>query len=107
MSDLTAYDDETPALSPSVGKQLVDESPLHGYTFHRLLGGLKKKSTDAQVLGQLYHAGLYEAGEGVAVLDFDAFRSKDAKAARLPRKEFERILSAVMGSLVTGDLACG
>ncbi len=76
------YDDEKVALSPSTGETLIEESPLHAHTFHRLLGGKRRKGTGATDLGTLFHALLLEDGKGVEVIDADAFRSNDAKAAR-------------------------
>jgi len=82
MSDLTNYDEETPALSPYIAQMLDAESAEHAYTFHRLLGGKRRKTTDAQTNGLLFHAALLEGGKGIEVIDADAFRSTAAKAAR-------------------------
>ena len=76
------YDSNAIALSPSTGHTLTTESALQAWTFHRLLGGKRKKDTDAMSAGKLFHAGLLEDGKGIEVIDADAFRSKDAKAAR-------------------------
>ena len=76
------YHDDLIALSPSTGFALTTESALQAWTFHRLLGGKRKKDTDATSTGKLYHAGLLEDGAGIEVIDADAFRSNAAKAAR-------------------------
>lgn len=77
-----AYDENLIALSPSTAHTLISESPLHAWTFHRLLGGKRRKESDAAYKGKLFHAALLEDGAGIEVLDFDAFRSNEAKAAR-------------------------
>jgi hypothetical protein len=80
--DLTEYDEDAVALSPSAGFAITNESPLVAWWFHRLLGGHRKKDSDATISGKLFHAGLLEDGAGIEVIDADAFRTKDAKAAR-------------------------
>jgi len=74
--------EETPKLSPSIAKKLLDGTPLAAWCDHRLLGNLRKPMTDGQRAGILAHAAILGDSEDVAVLPFDAFRSKDAKEAR-------------------------
>ncbi len=73
---------ETPRLSPSIGHKLTTESALSAWAAHRLLGNFRKPATDSQIAGRLWHAAILEGGAGVEVLDFDAFRTKEAKEAR-------------------------
>ncbi len=73
---------ETPRLSPSIGHKLTTESALSAWAAHRLLGNFRKPATESQIAGRLWHAAILEGGAGVEVLDFDAFRSKEAKEAR-------------------------
>ena len=73
---------EIPRLSPSIGHKLTTESALSAWSAHRLLGGVKSKPTDSQRDGRLWHAMLLEDGGGIEVLDFDSFRTKDAREAR-------------------------
>ena len=73
---------EIPRLSASIGHKLTTECPLSAWSAHRLLGNHKQKTTDSQLAGRLWHAGILEGNHGVEVLDFDAFRSADAKKAR-------------------------
>ncbi len=82
MADLTEYDEDTPALSPSVSKTLLDESAYHAYTFHRLLGKKKRKGTTSTDSGLLFHAGLLEDGKGIEVIDCDDFKKKVAQEER-------------------------
>lgn len=50
-------DQETPRLSPSIAKVLLDKSPKHAYAAHRLLGGKEKdKPSTSQVLGSAVDA---------------------------------------------------
>ncbi len=73
---------EIPRLSPSIGHKLTTECPLSAWSAHRLLGGHKQERKESHTEGLIWHAGIMEKGRGIEVLDFDAFRSKDAKAAR-------------------------
>lgn len=73
---------ERPALSAHVAHVLETESPLHAWTFHRLLGGKPKPSTDPQVKGSILHNLLLEGGSKIVEIDADAYRSNAAKEAR-------------------------
>jgi hypothetical protein len=73
---------ETPALSPTIAHLLVDESPLHARSAHRLLGNKPRPSTDAQRKGRLYHQLIVPGGSRIKVFDYDAWRSDAAKADR-------------------------
>jgi hypothetical protein len=73
---------ETPALSCSIAQVLLEESPLHAWTIHRLLGGRPRPTSDSQRAGQLIHKLLLSGGDGVEVIEFDDFKKKDAQAAR-------------------------
>lgn len=73
---------ETPALSPSIAQVLLEESPLHAWTIHRLLGNRPRPSTDAQEKGRMIHSLLLDGGRGIEVIDADDFRTKAAKEAR-------------------------
>lgn len=79
---------ELPRLSPSIAKIMIERSPLHAWQAHRLLGGgTGKESTDAQNVGKVLEALVYNQpveGEGsaFAILDFDDFRTNAAKEAR-------------------------
>ena len=72
---------EIPRLSPSIADKVL-QAPILGWSAHRLLGNHREKKKESQVEWQLWHAALLEGGAGIEVLDFDAFRSKDAKEAR-------------------------
>ncbi len=47
---------ETPRLSPSIAKVLLDKSPKHAWQAHRLLGGEAKEPTAAQLKGSAVDA---------------------------------------------------
>lgn len=95
---------DRPYLTQSVAARLVNQSPLHAWTYHPKLGGLRSTSTDAMREGDLIHALLLGKGKKFEVLDYDEFRTKEAKEARdnaifhglLPvkRKDFEPIAEA-------------
>lgn len=82
MTDLPEYHDDIPALSPYIAKMLLDESPQHAWTFHRLLGGKKRKPTTATDTGTLFHAALLEDGKGIEVIDAPDFKTKAAREAK-------------------------
>lgn len=74
--------DEIPRLSPSTAHILTSESPLHAWTFHRLLGGLSRPDTDATRKGRLFHDLLLTGGQDIEVYDFDDWRKKEARESR-------------------------
>lgn len=69
-------------LSPSVANEIVSVCPRAGWAKHRLLGNLGE-TTASNIEGKLWHAAVlgHEDGE-VAALDFDSFRTKEAREAR-------------------------
>lgn len=70
-------------LSVSVAKPLLEKSPLHAWQAHSKLGGGTPKSTDATEDGKIYEAIIFNrVTESLAILDYDAFRSNEAKAAK-------------------------
>lgn len=74
-----------PALSPSCAHDLLDESPLYAWTYHRKLGGVPSESTESQEAGRLYHAlilGDVAGQQQIVPCMFDSFRSAAAKDAR-------------------------
>ena len=73
---------ETPALSPSIARILLDESPKHAWTIHRLLGNRPRPVSAAQETGKIAHALLLEAGDEIEIIDAKDFRTNAAKEAR-------------------------
>jgi hypothetical protein len=73
---------KTPSLSASIAKILVERSPLHAWTAHPKLGGVRHVANDAMDHGSLVHKLLLGAGADVAVIDADDWRTKAAKEAR-------------------------
>lgn len=75
-------DKETPKISPSIAKKLLDGTPLNAWCNHRLLGNMAKPMTDGQVAGILTHATVLGHDERLAILPYDSFRSNEAKEAK-------------------------
>lgn len=71
-----------PALSASIAHVLDSESPLHAWTRHPKLGGIKRAPTKALDNGSLSHALLLGAGKGIEVIAADSYRTNAAKEAR-------------------------
>lgn len=78
-----------PCPAPSLNNSLIDtllyQTPFHVAAKHPRIQGdeeLVKKQTEAMCLGSVVHRLALGAGKDYAVLDFDDFRKKDAKAAR-------------------------
>jgi len=81
-----------PSLSAGLANHLDKRSPLHAWTNSRRLNpGYVERESDTFDLGSACHAMLLEGGAGVAWLEFDDYRTKDAKAARDHAREEGRI----------------
>lgn len=82
-----------PRLSQSIAKTLLDKSPLHAWTEHRLLGGVKSEPSDAMVEGTVFEALIVGiCDEVVEVVEgFDAWRSNAAKEAKAAAIEAGKI----------------
>lgn len=72
---------ETPSLNATVATALVLETPAHARQKHPRLGGYVPKHTEAMDEGTALHQMLL-GDDRCDILDFDAFRSNEAKAAR-------------------------
>lgn len=75
-----------PSLTQSIAKVLIEKSPAHARYAHPRL---KPKGRDddekfvrAQSLGSVAHSLMLGRGKDIVVCDFDAWRTKDAKAKR-------------------------
>lgn len=73
---------ETPSLSSSIAKRILDESPKHAYLAHPRLGGHRWDPTSSQDTGSLIHALMLGKGAPIAVIDAKDFKSKAAQEAR-------------------------
>jgi hypothetical protein len=73
---------EVPRLSPSIGHKLVAKSALAAWAGHRLLGNFRKPPTDTQVAGRAWHAAILGDEESVEVLEYNTYRSSEAKVER-------------------------
>ena len=70
-------------LSPSIAFKVISESLLHGWTYHRLGGGVSKPPTDASDRGSILHRLVLGDGKAFEVnYDFADFRTKAAREWR-------------------------
>lgn len=72
----------TPSLSSSIAHLIVSASPLHAWTEHPRLGGVRRKATGAMSTGDLFHALLLGAGKQIEIIDADSYKTKAAQDAR-------------------------
>ena len=77
-----ALDTPTPALSASIARVLLGQSPLHAWYAHPMLGAGKRETSDAMDLGTAAHAYLLEGETGFVIVDAEDWRTKAAKEAR-------------------------
>lgn len=95
---------DRPYLSYSIAKRLLGQSPLHAWTFHPLLGKMRRDSTKAMEEGDLLHAMLLgEGSKQIDVIDAKDFRTNAAREARdnataagfvpVLRKHYEALVS--------------
>lgn len=72
-----------PSLNAGTAKVLLDYSPRHAWLQSRRLNPAWEPSDNKDFdLGKAAHAVLLQGGAGVAVLDFDSYRTKESKEAR-------------------------
>lgn len=75
-------DDTPPTLSASCAKDIILRSPLHAWTYHPRLGGVRKETSDAMDHGTLIHALLLGRGPQIVPVEAKRWDTNDAKAAR-------------------------
>lgn len=78
---------ETPSLSSSIAKVLVERSPMHAHAEHPRLGGASKHGGDdddsaAKDRGSILDSMLFGSGPEIVRIEADDFRTKLAKEAR-------------------------
>jgi hypothetical protein len=73
---------ETPSLSSSIAKLLVEKSPMHAHSAHPRLGAKPIEPNEAMDHGSLSHKLLLGEGAEVEVIDADDYKSKAAREAR-------------------------
>jgi hypothetical protein len=71
-----------PSLSKSIAHLLVSRSPLHAWSAHPRLGGVRKVPTEVMNDGSVLHKLILGKGAEIEVIHVDAFRSDRAKALR-------------------------
>lgn len=73
----------TPSLTQSLAKILIAQSPLHAWYAHPRLNPDYRHDDDRKFdVGNVAHKLMIGRGKNIAVLDFDDWRTKEAKAAR-------------------------
>lgn len=80
--DYHADPSDTPSLSVSVAKVLLEKSPYHAWLEHPRLGGNSRAATDGMDLGSLSHKMLLGKGASIHVVDADDWRTKAAQVER-------------------------
>lgn len=72
-----------PGLSASIATTLIERSPLHAYTEHPCLGGVRNDTPTKEMdRGAVVHEIALGKGKGFAVIDVDDWRTKDARQQR-------------------------
>jgi hypothetical protein len=87
-----------PSFTQSLAKILIEQSPLHAFRAHPRLfvpiadedDGDDEKYSKVQAIGNAAHALMLGRGKSIAVGEFDAWRSKDAKAFKADAIEAKR-----------------
>lgn len=86
----------TPSLTQSLAKILLERSPLHAWTAHPKLNPDFRPDDDTKFdIGNLCHVLLIGRGKTFVVLDFDDWRTKEAREQREVAAEHGRL--AVLG----------
>lgn len=81
----------TPALSSTLARLLISKTPAHARAAHpRLDPEAPRKDTDAMDMGTAVHQ-LLLRDDRVDVLDYDSYRTNDAKAARDASRQAGRV----------------
>jgi hypothetical protein len=80
MSDKPETAELVPALSYSIAKTLIGDSPRHAWCAHPLLGGVKAPPTVEMDFGQVAHRLLLGKGQEFAVFEGESWRGKEAAA---------------------------
>lgn len=74
---------ERPALSASIAKILIADTPLHAWTAHRLLNpDFEREEKEAFDLGTVAHAVMLEGESAAVIIDAKDWRTDAAKEAR-------------------------
>ena len=73
---------QRPGFSASLAKTLIEKSPLHAWSEHPLYGAKGKKPTKEMDFSSVVHAIVLGKGKRFKPLDYDDWRTKDARAAR-------------------------
>jgi PDDEXK-like uncharacterized protein DUF3799 len=71
-----------PYLTQSTAARLINQSPLHAYTYHPMLGGKRREPTKDMDEGTLLHTMLLGKGKRFEVIDANDFRTAAAREAR-------------------------
>ena len=72
----------SPSFSASLGKVILDQSPLHAYLAHPRLGGAKREPTSAMEFGTLVHKLILGEGTSIVSVNADTWKTTAARTAR-------------------------
>jgi len=85
-------DKPIPRLSPSIAHILINESPLHAWQEHYLLGGGRERDeSEAQARGRILDRLIFGTGPELVVIDAENFRTKAAQELRDAATEARKI----------------
>lgn len=73
---------DTMRLSYSVAKTLLNQSPLHAWTNHRLGGGVDREASEAMTDGKILDRIMFGVGPEIEIIDAGDFKTKAAKELR-------------------------
>lgn len=100
-SEQEYFDDpcEIASLNPSIAHEMIQHTALHAWQFHPKLGkqqlveagGDAERETKDKLAGKVIHRLLLQKGAEIDLLDFNDFRSNDAKNARDEAKAAGRV----------------
>lgn len=71
-----------PSFSASLGKVILDKSPMHAYLAHPRLGGTKREPTSAMEFGTLVHKLILGEGTSIVSVNADNWKAAAARTAR-------------------------
>lgn len=73
---------EGPTLNYSTARRIVNESPLHAWTYHPKGGGLSDEPTAQSQMGNIIHSLMLDGGKGIVEVNANDFKTKAAQELR-------------------------
>lgn len=92
-----------PSFSASLGKVILDQSPLHAYLAHPRLGGAVREPTSAMEFGTLVHKLIIGEGQSVVSVNADNWKTAAAREQREAAREAGKlaVLSSTLDEAAT------